>query len=319
MNKSSGTAFDWRRLKEIRSYGRSYKLMIVFPLAVLSFSGLVIYDKIAKKKIIEKHCNRVKSLANEPMSPLDLPRKVKIYMSPFPGSDLHASRMQFQKYICPILQAGAVDYEIIEGNKEGDLKNYVSEEIRCLRRGELSIDPEMQKVMVNVRPSTEEDCAIIVGRQTLKEYLAGIHEGWLEPLESPHASSSSLEMLGNKSKDTSAAPLEKSLQSSLPADFSIPILQYIPLPCIFGFFNIPFKILQFSNRRYLAQIIASKIVDVVLVNETRYWDDSDILLGEEETCNWPKKYRKRTTAGVWTDDLALDKQIMSHVRLYCSS
>ncbi|KAG5438034.1 hypothetical protein PCANB_000381 [Pneumocystis canis] len=301
----------------IRGLKRPPKTLVICSLTFFLFSGLIIYDKKEKKRIIEKYCDRVKFLARQPMNPLDLPRKVMIYLSSPPGNDLWVSRTYFQEYIRPILQAAAVDYEIVEGNAEGDLQRRISQEIRQHRRGESHLNPEMLKVMENVRPG-RNDSAIIIGRQTLKEYLSGVHEGWLGPLESPSASDSS-KMLTNKSKDVSSIFSKKNQKSSLSANIVIPTLQYIPFLYVSGFFNMHIRIYRFLNRRFLAQFIASKTVDIILENQTCFWQDTDQSLGEEECLYWPKQYRTRTTSGVWTDNMMLDKRIMSHVRLYCSS
>lgn len=318
MNNLSKIIFDFSRISRINTIKCPSKPWIVFFLSFFPFSGLIIYDKNEKKKIIEKYCNKVRFLSEKPMDPLELPRKVKIYMSLPPGNDIWMIQNHFQEYIRPILQAGAVDYEIIQGNKEGDLQRQVSEEIFQYRRGESGLSPKMCKVMANVRPSTEENSAIIIGRHSLKEYLAGVHDGWLKPLESSSVLLNSSKASVNILKESAPSVLsKKDSQSHLPVDVTIPTLQFIPYPYVLGFLNMPVRIYRFLNRRFLAQSIASKTVDIILSSHTRLWTDDDEYLGEEECRGWPKQYRTRTTAGVWTDNFALDKRIMNHVYLYC--
>ncbi|KTW27024.1 hypothetical protein T552_02517 [Pneumocystis carinii B80] len=318
MNNLSRVIFGFPRISHIKTFKRPSKPWIVFFLSFFTFSGLVIYDKKEKDKVIEKYCNKVKFLSEKPMDPLELPRKVKIYMSLPPGNDIWMIQNYFQEYIRPILQAGAVDYEIIQGNKEGYLQRQVSEEILQYRRGESGLSPEMHKVMTNVRPSTEESSAIIIGRHSLKEYLAGIHDGWLEMLESPSVLSDSSKTSVNILKESVSSVLsKKKSDSNFTDDITIPTLQFIPYPYVLGFFNMHIRIYRFLNRRFLAQSIASKTVDILLSNNTRLWSDNDKYLGEDECHGWPKQYKTRTTSGVWTDDFPLDKRIMSHVHLYC--
>ncbi|KAG5440601.1 hypothetical protein PCK2_000311 [Pneumocystis canis] len=310
------TSSDLSGVSWIRTLKRPPKFLMIFSLTFFVFSGLIIYDKKEKRRIIEKYCDKVKFLARQPMNPLDLPRKVMIYISSPPGNDLWVSRTYFQEYIRPILQAGAVDYEIVEGNAEGDLRHRIAEEIRRYRRGESHLNPEMLKVMVNVCPG-RNDSAIIIGRQTLKEYLSGIHDGWLGPLESSSTSDSS-EMLIHKSKEVLTESSKKNSKSFLPVNITIPTLQYIHFLYVSGFSNIHIRIYRFLNRRFLAEFIASKTVDIILENQTCSWQDTDQSLGKEECLYWPKQYKMRTSAGVWTDDMMLDKQIMNHVRLFHS-
>lgn len=63
-----------------------------------------------------------------------------------PGDGLRAAREHFHEYVKPILVAGAVDWEVIEGRKEGDVRAGLAAKIRRLRRrnGEKG-DPRIQR------------------------------------------------------------------------------------------------------------------------------------------------------------------------------
>ena len=118
---------------------------------------------------------------------------------------MRAAREHFHEYIKPILVAGALDWEVIEGRREGEVRAGLASKIRQIRRrsGEYSVDPY-------VEGSTEDQLTyfprgrpikiwegiqgdLILGRHTWKEYVRGIHEGWLGSLDPPTASEPSVQ------------------------------------------------------------------------------------------------------------------------------
>ena len=127
-----------------------------------------------------------------------MPRKMTVFLSAVPGDGIGSSRQYFKEYVKPILVAASMDYEVIEGRKEGDVRYGTAEQIRRLRRkkgekGNSDTEPEMDAVMavdlmrermqVQSEPGVKGD--LVLGRHTWKEYIRGIHEGWLGPLDEP--------------------------------------------------------------------------------------------------------------------------------------
>lgn len=138
------------------------------------------------------------------MPPTAMPRKVTIFLSAPPGDSLLPARDHFHEYIKPILVAGGLDWEVIEGRKEGDVRAGLAKKIRKLRKrnGEtLSSEPPnadaeeatTDDLFYEVRKRsgvTEWDGVqgdLVLGRHTWQEYIRGLHEGWLGPLELPRA------------------------------------------------------------------------------------------------------------------------------------
>lgn len=121
-----------------------------------------------------------------------MPRKITIFLSAPPGDGLRAAREHFHEYVKPILVAGALDWDVIEGRREGDVRAGLAEKIRKLRRkrGEKAEveEPPGEDVVGQLRQHSgtrEWDGAqgdLILGRHTWKEYIRGLHEGWLGPL-----------------------------------------------------------------------------------------------------------------------------------------
>ena len=121
-----------------------------------------------------------------------MPRRLTIYLSAPPGDGLRSAREHFHNYIKPILVAGAMDWDVVEGRKEGDVRFKTAERARRNRRrrgegGEFEepepVDVTREKNGTQEWPGVNGD--LVVGRHTWKEYVRGIHEGWLGPVEDP--------------------------------------------------------------------------------------------------------------------------------------
>lgn len=142
-------------------------------------------------------------LAQESLSANVMPRRITIILSGPPGDSLRVAREHFHEYIKPVLVAGALDWDVIEGRHEGEVRAGLAEKIRKLRRrnaesadGEPPQDSEPPQ-------NSEEDLLeqartsggvkdwdgvqgdLVLGRHTWKEYIRGLHEGWLGTLEVP--------------------------------------------------------------------------------------------------------------------------------------
>lgn len=124
-----------------------------------------------------------------------MPRRVTIILAGPPGDSLRVARDHFHEYIKPILVAGALDWDVIEGRREGDVRAGLAEKIRRIRRrnGEVSaVDPaqndgedviEQTRTNSGIKDWNGVQGDLILGRHTWKEYIRGLHEGWLGPLD----------------------------------------------------------------------------------------------------------------------------------------
>ena len=172
----------------------------VFFAVVGTLTSLVVYDREQKKKVQARWCRMVSHIADEPLDTRTLPRKVTVYLAAPPGDGLRASREHFNDYVKPILVAGAMDWELVEGRRQGQVRAKLAERIRRLRRragevaeGDVEDDeiPSVEDVVEDVRrqsgvrgwPGPTGD--IVVGRHTWREYVRGLHEGLLGPLRRP--------------------------------------------------------------------------------------------------------------------------------------
>ncbi|KAI5780482.1 TIM complex component Tim54 [Geopyxis carbonaria] len=179
-----------------------------------TFLGTVAYDRYQTKLIKRKWTSLVAPLAAEPLSPMALPRKITVYLAAPPGDGIAPAREHFRDYVKPVLNAAAVDFEVVEGKQMGELRAKVAEEVRVKRRGEEGVGDPVAEVRRNagVAPVEGERGVLVVGRAAWKEYVRGLHEGWLGPLHAP-------EIVKAGTKTEAAAPVVETIaDAAAPAD-----------------------------------------------------------------------------------------------------
>ncbi|KAL2019258.1 hypothetical protein VTK56DRAFT_9802 [Thermocarpiscus australiensis] len=276
---------------------------MIFWTVSAAISAAIIYDRREKKRAIAKWSHAVEHLAKEPLPDhlgLAQPRKLTIYLSSPPGDGLRVAQDHYTEYVKPILAASGLDWEFVQGRREGDIRAYVAERVRRLRRSWENSDqpdpnkePTKEEIVAEFRKSRgikEYDGVrgdVVIGRHTWKEYIRGLHEGWLgsltpppepEPLPVPPATESSQEEKPGEEQpteekkpkrppqprphNTTADYPTSTLPSRAPDEFnpSAPI----PEPHLLGFLNTPIRMYRFFNRRALADEIGREVAAVCL-------------------------------------------------------
>ena len=208
------------------------------------------------------------------------------------------------------MAASGVDWEFVQGRQQGDVRAAVAERLRRVRRkwdkhlgrgdgagsaedadNVPTIDEIVQEVRQRNRTPEYEGVTgdIVIGRNTWKEYIRGIHEGWLGPLALPEdpipALKSDEESTADKTADGDAKPAEPKKEEAKPTrprqipshntvdDYPaspLPLLipgefnptAPIPLPHILGFLNTPTRMYRFFNRRATADSIGREVAAV---------------------------------------------------------
>lgn len=170
---------------------------MIFLSVTGSFAAAVIYDRREKKAAQKKWCDAVSHFSTRTLGPRQMPRRLTIFLTAPPGDGIRPSRQYFKEYIKPVLVAAAMDYEVVEGRKEGDLRYETAEHFRQQRRklGETSqvgedagdsefvLDALREALDIRQEPGVKGD--LVIGRHSWKEYIRGLHEGWLGPLDDP--------------------------------------------------------------------------------------------------------------------------------------
>lgn len=227
---------------------------LIFLTVTGSFTTALLYDRHLQKKAQQRWCRLVSPLAQEPLPTKLMPRRITIILAGPPGDSLRVAREHFHEYIKPILVAGALDWEVIEGRREGEVRAGLAEKIRKLRRrnGEASTTEPPQNSEEDLLEQARTSGGIedwdgvrgdlVLGRHTWKEYIRGLHEGWLGPLDpsaedsADNPTSATTEFSGPLSQATNspaeAAPgiLATPSQDNTDSTQSITSPQSSPLP-----------------------------------------------------------------------------------------
>ncbi|KAJ5138610.1 Mitochondrial import inner membrane translocase subunit Tim54 [Penicillium bovifimosum] len=193
--KPPNPAFKMMGLPNMRFKLPSRNWMIFLTITG-SFAGTLMYDRREKRRVQQKWSELVAHISKESLPIDQMRRKLTVYLAAPPGDGLRVARDHFKEYVKPILVAAALDYTVVEGRREGEVRASTAESIRKLRRkaGEPSSAVEetgVEAVVAATRagmgirdePGTKGD--LVIGRHTWKEYIRGLHEGWLGPLDAP--------------------------------------------------------------------------------------------------------------------------------------
>lgn len=162
---------------------------LIFLSVTGTFTAAVIYDKRETRRAQRKWCKLVEHIAKEPLERQEMPRKLTVFLESPPSDGLRSAQDHFKEYVKPILVASGLDWEFIQGRKEGDVRAELAEKIRNSRippeeRTEESIVEEVRR-RSGIKEYDGVRGDIILGRHTWKEYVRGLHEGWLGPLTEP--------------------------------------------------------------------------------------------------------------------------------------
>ncbi|KAM0322010.1 hypothetical protein ACHAQA_009752 [Verticillium albo-atrum] len=168
----------------------------IFLTITTAFSAAVIYDKREQKRATARWARAVAPLATELIdNPSQLPRKLTVLLEAPPGEGLRVAQDHFIEYVKPVLAASGLDWDFVQGRQQGDVRAAVAEKIRRKRRLQERPDEELLPTEENVRDAvrmknqipeyTGDAGDIVIGRNAWKEYIRGLHEGWLGPLDPP--------------------------------------------------------------------------------------------------------------------------------------
>ncbi|KAL2853764.1 mitochondrial import inner membrane translocase subunit Tim54 [Aspergillus pseudoustus] len=295
---------------------------LIFLTVTGSFTAAVIYDRREKRRAQKKWCDLVAHLSKESLPIEETRRKLTVFLAAPPGDGLRSAREHFKEYVKPILVAAALDYNVIEGRREGDVRAAFAEQIRRERRraGEPSTVVEestteeivyQARKSIGVRDEPGPKGDLVIGRHTWKEYIRGLHEGWLGPVDPPHAQTeepvvneipevpaleaadSTLvsELVEEKKEEEKKEEEKKPVKPTgptpayiFPADYSSQSLPPsipqsldgstpIEFPHILGFLNTPIRLYRYLNQRHVAESVGRDVAALVLASYARPYAD----------------------------------------------
>ncbi|CAK7263569.1 mitochondrial import inner membrane translocase subunit tim54 [Sporothrix epigloea] len=292
-----------------------------------SLAAAIIYDRREKKRATARWAAAVAPLAREPLSHTSaLPRRVTVYLEAPPGDGLRSAQEHFKEYIKPVLASSGLDWEFVVGRQQGDVRAVVAERIRRARResegpteGEADVPTEADVVEELRRRNgipayTGIKGDIVVGRHTWKEYVRGMHEGWLGPLKAPVAPTepeapvataigAAAGAEGSPSPEAPAAPEAEPKPEPKPQDSETPkrppqpvpfnsvddyptssLPRLIPatlgpsvpicFPHLLGFSGTHIRFWRFINRRKTADAIGREVAAACFATNTREYRES---------------------------------------------
>lgn len=106
---------------------------------VAVLGGGIVFDKYQQKQLRAQYQQWGCTMGAEPMDVKDMPRKVRIYISPFPNDYLAEAMKYLKRFVKPILNSSGVDLQIVTMERQGDIRFQVAEEIRALRRAKAGL------------------------------------------------------------------------------------------------------------------------------------------------------------------------------------
>lgn len=291
---------------------------MIFLTITSSWTAAIMYDRRQKKKNQRKWCDLVAHIAQQPLPENQMARKITVFLSAPPGDGMRPSRDYFKEYVKPVLVAAAMDYDVIEGRKEGDVRYGTAEQIRRLRRknGEQSAVPEemdaqkaveevREKMQITSEPGPRGD--LVLGRHTWKEYIRGLHEGWLGPIDPPpeptpelepsppvHSTGEPSDPSGQDTVHESDGQTDEKKEKSEEKKKPYPPTAYLPTSAyassslaptippilepsqpiyqyhLLGFLKTPIRIWRYLNQRKLADDVGRQTAAIVLAAHRPY-------------------------------------------------
>lgn len=324
--------------------------MIFWTLST-TISAAIIYDKREKKRATARWARAVEHLSREPIAnPSAMPRKLTIYLSAPPGDGLRTAQDHFTEYVKPILAKSGLDWEFVQGRRQGDVRAVIAERLRKVRRGwerDLSGPGAESDVKDDEVPTTDDVIEavrkergiplyegvkgdIVIGRHTWKEYIRGLHEGWLGPLTPPSTyqpppsspEDTTTESDGSSTTDKKPDEEKKFDAESKPkrppqpksyntvddyAASSLPLLMPAELapvapvrePHILGFLNTPTRLRRFFNRRALADEIGRDVAAACFNTYREFRETGDQEYEQQKELEWEEKDWVKS---VWKED-----------------
>ncbi|KHN94471.1 mitochondrial import inner membrane translocase subunit tim-54 [Metarhizium album ARSEF 1941] len=310
---------------------------MIFWAVTGAFTTAIIYDKREKNRATAKWRRAVEPLSRELLGSANaLPRKLTVYLEAPPGDGLRVAQDHFIEYVKPVLSASGLDWEFVQGRQQGDVRAAVAERIRRSRMAHERPGEEIPKTDDSIVEDLRRKMGlkeydgvkgdIVIGRHAWKEYVRGLHEGWLGPLdppplpepepepepvsetksdsETPSADDKAAEAKAEEQKkqDKPSRPPQPrphnttgdyesaSLPVHVPAEF--PPSAVIAFPHRLGFTQTFVRLGRFLNRRKLADDIGRQVAAVCFAAARDYREhdgqyEQQLLLVQEER-DWPK-------------------------------
>ncbi|EGV64518.1 hypothetical protein CANTEDRAFT_103890 [Yamadazyma tenuis ATCC 10573] len=348
---------------------------MIFWTVLASIGGGYAYDRYEQKQIRKQYMAKVEELGREPYDSHRLPRKLTVFIAPPPDDFLEVSMGYFRRYVKPVLNSASIDFDILVANKQGDIRSSVSERIRQLRRDAIQNNqtppqnsngtswtklltfknvkelydtkdvlgfyyryPTITPVRDDVNAASHAGGVVCMGRGAYKEYIQGVHEGLLGPLEAPQieeqVSVENSDEEQDKNEAKAPAPFikpeqypqaqlapELDLSSIIRDDKGVPVLfeqpiYVFPVMNVLGFKNTLRKIYNFFTKRHAAEDFSERTLHIV-DNKVVPFEYKHQYLAKEEEPLWPKHWveKGKERNSEWVQEMITDDRVTSRLKV----
>ncbi|TIA83769.1 hypothetical protein E3P98_00636 [Wallemia ichthyophaga] len=291
-----------------------------------STTALYAYDRRETKRIMQEHMDKVHHLSQEAMGgPLQLPRRVHIYAALYPEYDEPTGAKFFKQYMKPVLNAAAIDFVVEKGHKHGALATTLRERTQAQRREAMGLEAPSLTPIAAQSERDREGGVVLIGRNTVKEYLAGLAQGWKSGVISRDllAELSSIIPALPKPGDEDTLKEYAELETIIP-EISIPVsgsatgvakyltsapsvippqapVLLVPFYELVGFAKIPEMVAGFFNHRKSASVGCEAVMKLIDANvkqvEPPYSDEEAEMVSYDEPWKQPQTLEYKAQGG----------------------
>ncbi|CAG8710209.1 6308_t:CDS:2, partial [Ambispora leptoticha] len=222
--------------------------------------------------------DKVAHIARQPLAVNELPRKVTVYLAPPGGDGIHKTRIHFREYVKPVLIAAALDYDVVEGTRPGQLRSLVRDSIikqRKLKAAEATATSETA-TSLSLSDSKVTSSSSSISTDEVQENNGGGEGG-------------DVIVIGRTSYMYKKRMTQKKYER----------IGYIHFYNRIGWMNIPLRIYHAFNSHKNFELAGEETVKVALGN-AREFSNADLEIGKDE-----EKFFK----GVSIDEPVLDEKI----------
>lgn len=123
------------------------KPWMIFWAVVGTLGGGIAFDKFQQRQMRKQYQQWGETVGSQPLDVREMPRKVRIYISPFPNDYLAEAMKYLKRFVKPILNSSGVDLKIVTMERQGDIRFQVAEEIRALRRKKAGLPDKKEPIV----------------------------------------------------------------------------------------------------------------------------------------------------------------------------
>ncbi|KAJ9051423.1 mitochondrial import inner membrane translocase subunit tim54 [Entomophthora muscae] len=236
----------------------------IFLGTISAFAGIKQYDNYVSHKRLEEIKLKLKPLADRPMAVTELPDKYIVFLHS-PEDSYEASYKAteyFIKYVKPVWDAAAIDYEVVTEKDGGEIQKYAFKELKKLRS-----DPQPTKTdSTSLLPELESPVLgwVALGHEAYGKLLMGIQDG-------ASVANLSFEPTIEEKPDYIAArhfgsliPEEQRL-GGLQVPTTTPSIGYIQFHHYYGYRYIPLRFYKWLTSRNFVEKVGTDAMELLLL------------------------------------------------------